>query len=840
MLCAALLASTAIQLPAGAAATKASFSRLAGLTRYETGVAIAQVYFRDRTDTGARPDTAIVTSGADEHFGYALTAPPLSRHHGAPLLLTRPNELPEAVGTFLSSNSFEQAIIVGGADVVSDGVAAALRALGLTVSRIAGDDVYRTATAVAARVGSPAGTPGRYRNLGRTTLIATGEVFADALAAGPLAYQGRHPVLLTPSLDLHPDVKQFLIDSKTEHVVILGGPNAVSPWVEYDIGDLGITVSRLYGPDRLATATRIAEELLGPDSPQRCFNGSEFGIAYGWRAADALVSSPLLGERCAALLLTERNSVPRVVVDFLDADEFAPGDDDGNLALTVFGGSNAVTSFAALQAVAAGTLPKISADIAGVEGRCFLEVSFNEPVRTSHAENPANYRRSLVAFRPSDVDVDAGSGDTTSTATIVFTGAQQHQDTVVPVGCARPLVAKEEVEIRGDVIGEHDGRRVVRRVVTNVAADKTPPTVSLIANDHAPAVLVTASEPIRLREGLAELQREGPGGETVTVVLQVTEGATGFEVPVPELLDGMLRAGDRITIEAGAVEDLAGNTANRATAKAVGDNTPPEVATVTVSRPRGRAVAEISVDVLRDGSVVNDALTVTARSFGAASGATGNNWTLEIVSEPGWLPTRIAVVTATSTSDGGRLRVQAAERRTVEKITADLNRNPGFRAWFTAKLADGVDSTEDTPVTLNGSSAPALMSGGLSSVDITVVWSEPVLDCDAGDGLVVPGRLEIDADNDAVADYAFDGRGAAAAGVTFEAAPGGNPAVMAGGANCDTAAGVRDGTLVARIQSGDLPALPGLNSKLFAGDGAAIDLSGNYSEPHRFSGFTRP
>ena len=214
--------------------------------------------------------------------------------------------------------------------------------------------------------------------------------------------------------------------------------------------------------------------------------------------------------------------------------------------------------------------------------------------------------------------------------------------------------------------------------------------------------------------------------------------------------------------------------------------------------------------------------------------------TLEIVSEPGWLPTRIAVVTATPTSDGGRLRVQAAERRTVEKITADLNRNPGFRAWFTAKLADGAESTDDTPVTLNGSSAPALMSGGLSSVDITVVWSEPVLDCDAGDGLVVPGRLEIDADNDAVADYAFDGRGAAAAGVTFEAAPGGNPAVMAGGANCDTAAGVQDGTLVARIQSGDLPALPGLNSKLFAGDGAAIDLSGNYSLEHRFDGFTRP
>ena len=840
MLCALVLVSTAPHLPVGAAATDASFSRLAGLTRYETGVAIAGVYVRERADAGARPNTVIVTSGADEHFGYALTAPPLSRQHGAPLLLTRPEELPEAVVSFLSSNNFGQAIILGDTEVVSDDVASDLRALDLTVSRVSGDDVYRTATAVAALVGSPAGVPGRYRNLGRTSLIATGEVFADALAAGPLAYQGRHPVLLTPSLDLHPDVKQFLIDSKTEHVVILGGPKAVSPWVEYDMGDLGITVSRLYGPDRFATATRIAEELLGPDSSQRCFNGFEFGIAYGWRAADALVSSPLLGERCAALLLTERNSVPETVAGLLASDEFAPGDTDGNLHLTVFGGSNAVTSFTALQAVAAGILPKISAGIVGVEGRCFLEVNFDEPVRTSHAEDPTNYRRSHVAFRPSDVEVDAGSGDTTTAATMVFTGAQRYQDSVVPVGCDQPLVAKEEIEVRGDVIGEHDGRRVVRRAVTNVAADWTPPTISLVANDNARAVLVTASEAVRLRSGVAELKREGPGGETVTVILQVTEGATSFEVPVPASLGGALRSGDRVTIEAGAVEDLAGNSANRASIRAVGDNTPPEVATVTVSRPRGRAVAAISVDVLRDGSVVSDALTVTARSFGAASGATGNNWTLEIALEPRWFPTRIAVVTVTRTNDGGRLRVQAAERRTVEAIVADLNRNPSFRAWFTAELADGVESTDTEPLTLNGNFDPARLSGGLSSVDLTLIWSEPVLDCDAGDGLVVPGRLEIDADNDAVADYALDGRGAAAAGVTFEAAPGGNPAIIAGGANCDTAAGVQDGTLVARVQSSDLTALPGLNSELLAGDGAAIDLNGNYSLEHRFDRFTRP
>ena len=838
LLCALLLAGIAAPLPAGAAANNASFTRLAGLNRYETAVAIAQQYIEERSDVGALTDTAIITSGADEHFGYALTAPPLSRQHGAPLVLSEPDELHDAVATFVSSNNLEHAIILGGTDVISGDVAAELRDLGLRVSRVARDDVYRTAIAVAARVGSPAGVPGSYRRLGPTALVATGEVFADALAAGPLAYQGRHPVLLTPSLDLHPEVKQFLVDSGTRHVVILGGPRAVSPWVEYDISDLGITVSRLYGPDRYATATRVAEELLGPDSPERCFKGDEFGFASGQRAADALVSSPLLGERCAALLLTERNALPRVVAGLLDSDEFAPGDGDGSLAVTVFGGSNAVTSFTALQAVAAATLPQISADIAGLEGRCVLEVSFDEPVNTSDAEDLANYRRGGVAFGSADAEVDAGSGASTSAATILLAGARRYPESVVPVACERPLVANEEIEIRGDLIGEPDGRRVVRPVIANVTADWIPPTISLIANDAAPAALATASEPIRLHTGIAEITRQGADPETARVIVQATEGATNFEVPAPAEWDSPLRAGDRIVLHAEALKDLAGNPSNRVIATAVGDNTPPEVAKVTASRPRSRAVASISVDAMRGGKVISDALVVTAKPFGAVAGATGNHWTLEIELEPGWLPTRLAVPTVERTGSGGRLHVLAAAQRTVDEIVADLNRVSSFRAWFIAELADGVSSSENMPVTFGGDVGPMRLSGGLSSVDLTVVWSEPVLDCEAGDGLVVPGRLEIDADRDGSPDYALDGRGAAAAGVAFVAAPGGNPAIIAGAANCDTAAGVQDGTLVARLQSSDLTKLPGQNSELHAGDGAAIDLNGNWSEPHRFSGFT--
>ena len=47
-------------------------------------------------------------------------------------------------------------------------------------------------------------------DLGRTAVIASGEVFADALVAGPFAARGIHPVLLTPPSELHADVVAYL------------------------------------------------------------------------------------------------------------------------------------------------------------------------------------------------------------------------------------------------------------------------------------------------------------------------------------------------------------------------------------------------------------------------------------------------------------------------------------------------------------------------------------------------------------------------------------------------------------------------------------------------------
>ena len=497
--------------PTNAASTKTTSSRLAGLTRYETAVEVARKFIEARESLGTSPATAILTSGQDRHFGYPLVAPALSRRRDAPLLLTEPRELPASVEAFLRSSSIEEVLILGGAHVVSTDVEGTLLDAGYAVSRIAGEDAYATAVEVANRVGSPdQGNPGTYLSQGRTTLIATGEVFADALAAGPMAYRGSHPLLLTHRSRLPDDVALFLRDSGTEHAIILGGSAAVSTSVEREISALGITVDRLSGRDRYATAVRIAEELLGPDSPHKCFDGADIGLAYGGRAADALVSGPLLGEWCAPLLLMEQNALPGVVEHFLEADDFATGGDRDQLHLTAFGGPAAVSSFAVLLAVAAGTLEHITAEVSGVQGRCYIDVTFDELVQTRDAENIRNYARGGEALDESQGTVDAGDRASTVTARIILTGSVEYSTSVEPVRCDHPLETGEEIEISAESINGANGRRNVRRAVSAVEADRIRPRLTLELDDAATEVVITASEPIRLRTGIAELRRETP------------------------------------------------------------------------------------------------------------------------------------------------------------------------------------------------------------------------------------------------------------------------------------------------------------------------------------------
>ncbi|WP_423916542.1 cell wall-binding repeat-containing protein [Candidatus Poriferisodalis sp.] len=821
--------------PAHAAAVDVTSDRLWGATRYETAVEIAEEYIDELGGSRADVDTIVLASGADEHFGYALVAPALSRRYEAPLLLTEPGQLSPATSNFLHRNDIETVFILGSTDVVSAAVERSVeRIRGTTVVRVAGSDVYDTAVTVAERVGPRAGEPGNYRSAGRTVLLATGEVFADALAAGPLAYRGEHPILLTQSNELHADVARFLDRSDTDHVVILGGAGAIGTGVERAVRDQGMTVDRLWGADRFATAVRIAQELLGDSPPQSCFSGGEIGLAYGRKAADAIASGPLLGELCAPLLLTELGELPGASRQFLESDDYEMGDLDGDLRITVFGGRLAVSPDAVAQADAAATLDPIRARITATEGRCHFVVTFDEPVLTRDVEDIRNYRIEGDTLDSGQGNVDAGTGTTTSRATVVLQGAVSVSDATIPVGCSAPLIERDEVEIVDEAIGTENDRRTVRRVSTSVRSDRSRPRLTITALDGSDFVYIETSEPLEPgTSGNPQVQFERSGVTDEFVQFRVGDGALRYEVAVP-LEDG-LKAGDRVTIEDDEVEDLAGNLNREVTATARRDSVAPRVSRVEVTEPAGRSASFVTVDGRYSGRRIDDALTITAKATGEAYGAIGNDWTLRIDLESSWPATQTSEVDVSTRNR--RIEVRVGERRTLDQLAADFNNEPEFKALFDADTS-GTSSTNVAVV--NDNVRAANFRDGSSTVDLTVLWTEQIRDCEAFEGAVQPGLLELDADGDGEYDFYLDGRFAARLQITFVDAPDGNPAIVGNEAVCDTAPGVVPGTLVARLESPKHSSLPSLRSQLFSHARAATDLKGNESVNRRISNFVRP
>ena len=190
-----------------------SVIRYGGADRYETSLQVAEAV---AAEAGGSLSSVVLVSG--RRWTDAVVAAPVAGSLGAPVLMTPPDELRADALEFLQRVGVSSAVVVGpdasgGAHGPGSGVGAAvlaaLEAAGISAERVAGDDLYGTGVAAAERV-----TPGAMGDLGATAVIASGEVFADALVAGPFAARGSHPVLLTPPGELHADVAGYLDDAE--------------------------------------------------------------------------------------------------------------------------------------------------------------------------------------------------------------------------------------------------------------------------------------------------------------------------------------------------------------------------------------------------------------------------------------------------------------------------------------------------------------------------------------------------------------------------------------------------------------------------------------------------
>lgn len=276
---------------AGATAD-ATANRLQGPDRYQTSVAVAKA-----TPSFANRTVALIASGSAP--ADALAASYVSGASIAPLLLVERDRVPASVMTALVDLNVEGVIMVGGGEVLTANVRTQLENAGYGVERINGPNRFETARMLAELLPKEAvGTFGA----GPAAFLVRGDVFADALAAGPLSASQGMPILLTTSGTLHPSARTALTNLAIKQVVLLGGPGIISQAVEDDLVAMGIAVRREFGATRQDTAVKLARIAVG----ELQFPLTRVLLARGDAPdfADALAGASRGGQVFAPLLLT--------------------------------------------------------------------------------------------------------------------------------------------------------------------------------------------------------------------------------------------------------------------------------------------------------------------------------------------------------------------------------------------------------------------------------------------------------------------------------------------------------------------------------------------------------
>ncbi len=344
--------------PSGAGATDAvTLERIWGTDRYETSLAIVERFV---AEAGGRIDAAVVVPGTD--WRDAVIAAGLAGSLNAPVLLSPPSGLDTAALDVLETAGVVQVVVIDGAGSLNAAALEGLRRRFDSVELLSSSDPSELSAMAARRAGSA----GRLKQLGRTAVLASAEVFVDAMTAGPIAWRGQHPVLLTPPGALASSVAAATAELDVEHVVVMGGASALSQQVVDSLIAAKISFTRIGGATRFDTARVLAGFIEGAYASGpggRCFDRRATGVATARSPYDALSAAPLLGRRCSPLLLSDISRADPSTVAWVRS---------RTRSLTVFGGTAAVSHAAA--SVLRTQAPVYETVATGAEHTCAIAV----------------------------------------------------------------------------------------------------------------------------------------------------------------------------------------------------------------------------------------------------------------------------------------------------------------------------------------------------------------------------------------------------------------------------------------------------------------------------------
>lgn len=269
--------------------------RISGASRYETAVEISKSGW-------ITSEYAVIARGDD--YPDALCAAPLAKKFEAPILLTERDELNSSALAELKRLGVKTVFITGGTGAVSQNIENTLKEnLKLNVERISGKNRYETSVKIAEKLGN--------KNE-KGVFIVSGENYADALSAAPIAAKEGMPILLTSKESLSEEVISYLKNVQTPKQYIIGGKAVV----DSSIGNLLSNPYRIQGQNRYETNAEILKEF----STKLDFTTVITAVGEGPTGkefADALSGAALAAKlSCPVILLNE--TLPQGVESFIN------------------------------------------------------------------------------------------------------------------------------------------------------------------------------------------------------------------------------------------------------------------------------------------------------------------------------------------------------------------------------------------------------------------------------------------------------------------------------------------------------------------------------------------
>lgn len=216
----------------------ATVDRLAGEDRFVTAQEVALEVVRV---TGARHAYLALGQHADPALGWAdaVAVSALAAQTGRPILLTWTESLPERAAQALSTVGVDTVTIVGGAAVVSEGVATTLAGTGMAVHRLAGASRFETSLAVAEAALAEGADPS-------TLWVTTATTFADPLVTGPAAATHGGVMVLADGVEWADQPARIWVQQHADQLqraFVVGDAAVMPPTVLSDLGEtLGVSV----------------------------------------------------------------------------------------------------------------------------------------------------------------------------------------------------------------------------------------------------------------------------------------------------------------------------------------------------------------------------------------------------------------------------------------------------------------------------------------------------------------------------------------------------------------------------------------------------------------------